>query len=278
MPSVWLVPCANFPDGLFGMTEAVREHVLHHPPADLLDVAFGPTISAADYYFVDCCVPRELLGKGVQEMRWKVVGRSPAPGGAPPAPEAAAKAEAAAAAEAAEDEAAAAAEAAEDKAAAAAEAEEDERSAAAEAAEDERSAAALAAAAAEDGKRNSKEAPPVPATPGAAAAADLFQVGDTVLTKATKKQEMYDKQKAKILSVLTGHYKLELLTGPAKGEIKKYMKSCVSSPPAADIGTLLKDGPSKASGAAGGAGPAMGGGEPASGGVKDDDDIGDAFT
>ena len=252
MPSVWLVPCANFPDGLFGMTEAA----LHHPPADLLDVAFGPTISAADYYFVDCCVPRELLGKGVQEMRWKVVGRSPAPGGAPPAPEAAAKAEAAAAAEAAEDEAAAAA----------------------EAAEDEESAAALAAAAAEDGKRNSKEAPPVPATPGAAAAADLFQVGDTVLTKATKKQEMYDKQKAKNLSVLTGHYKLELLTGPAKGEIKKYMKSCVSSPPAADIGTLLKDGPSKASGAAGGAGPAMGGGEPASGGVKDDDDIGDAFT
>ena len=81
MPSVWLVPCANFPDGLFGMTEAA----LHHPPADLLDVAFGPTISAADYYFVDCCVPRELLGKGVQEMRWKVVGRSPAPGGALPA-------------------------------------------------------------------------------------------------------------------------------------------------------------------------------------------------
>ena len=107
-------------------------------------------------------------------------------------------------------------------------------------------------------------------------------VESLVVTKATKKKEQYDKQKGNIIKVLLSHYKVELLNGPAKGEVKCYMQDCV---------TLQQSPFARASGggarASGGGGPASGGVVPTSGGVSggaagkgekdDDEDLDSAF-
>ena len=66
-------------------------------------------------------------------------------------------------------------------------------------------------------------------------------------TKATKSAASYDKQRGKIVGVLAAHYKVELLTGPAKGEVKKYTKPCVDG---------LPSGGASGSGASGSGAPA----------------------
>eukprot|EP00435_Cladocopium_sp_Y103_P038488 s237_g10.t1 len=65
-----------------------------------------------------------------------------------------------------------------------------------------------------------------------------FQIGDIVLTKAMKNKNSYDGKEARVEGILTGHLKCLILSGPAKGESKKFSKDmCVpkaSAAPGAD--------------------------------------------
>lgn len=55
-----------------------------------------------------------------------------------------------------------------------------------------------------------------------------FTVGCTVVTKAAKQKACYDGQKGKVEQVLSQHLKILLLTGPSKGETKKFAKEMCS--------------------------------------------------
>ena len=115
------------------------------------------------------------------------------------------------------------------------------------------------------------------ATAALAAAASQGDLapGTLVTTKATKKKEAYDNQKAKIISALASTYKVELLTGPEKGTTKKYGKKLVfrvAAPEQLAGGGQHADGSQPAGGGqpAGGSQPAgggqlAGGGQPAGG-------------
>ncbi len=55
-----------------------------------------------------------------------------------------------------------------------------------------------------------------------------FVVGTIVLGKAGKFKDKFDKQRCEITGVLVKHYKVKMLTGPAKGESHKYVHKDVS--------------------------------------------------
>ena len=63
---------------------------------------------------------------------------------------------------------------------------------------------------------NDQPAPPQP-----------ISVGDIVLGRATKFKEKFNNVHGKVITVLSTHYKVELLEGAAKGETHKYIKNCV---------------------------------------------------
>ena len=106
-----------------------------------------------------------------------------------------------------------------------------------------------------------------------------------VTTKATKDKPKWDKQSGKIIEALTAVYKVELLTGPEKGYVKKYSKRCVFAAPGQLAGGSQPAGGGDAP-AGGGDAPAGGGGASSSGGgvasrhaaESDEDDNDDEFA
>ena len=96
----------------------------------------------------------------------------------------------------------------------------------------------------------------------------------------------HDKQQGKNVTVLRNQYSVLLLTGPAKGEVIKFARTCVSGLPGSSGGAGGGGGPPNASGDAaantGGGGEAMlatGGAKLASGDVGVlADDGGDALS
>ena len=75
------------------------------------------------------------------------------------------------------------------------------------------------------------QAATAPAAPGLANQKDSdLALGTLVTTRATKERAKWDNQSAKIIEPLTNFYKVQLLTGPEKGTIKKYAKRCIFVP------------------------------------------------
>ena len=110
------------------------------------------------------------------------------------------------------------------------------------------------------------QAATAPAAPGLANQKDSdLALGTLVTTRATKERAKWDNQSAKIIGALANMYKVQLLTGPEKGTIKKYAKRCVFAAP-----EQLAGGGQPADGgvapAGGGDAPAGGGGASISGG------------
>lgn len=52
-------------------------------------------------------------------------------------------------------------------------------------------------------------------------------IGDVVITTAKKFKDSLHDQKGKIVGILSKQYKIEMLTGAALGEIKKFDKTAV---------------------------------------------------
>ena len=101
------------------------------------------------------------------------------------------------------------------------------------------------------------QAATAPAAPGLANQKDSdLAPGTLVTTRATKERAKWDNQSAKIIGSLAKMYKVQLLTGPAKGTIKKYEKRFVFAVPERPL----------AFASAGGSAPAGGGDAPAGGG------------
>ena len=78
------------------------------------------------------------------------------------------------------------------------------------------------------------EAPAADAESDAAAPAadrtttNRFKVGDVVMGIATKHKDSWHNRKAKIIGVLTSHYKVRMLEGPSNGLLHRYVfKDCV---------------------------------------------------
>ena len=102
------------------------------------------------------------------------------------------------------------------------------------------------------------QAATAPAAPGLANQKDSdLAPGTLVTTKATKDKAKWDNQSATIIESLANFYRVQLLTGPEKGTVKKYAKRFVFAVP----GRLLAFAP-----AGGGDAPAGGGDAPAGGG------------
>ena len=56
----------------------------------------------------------------------------------------------------------------------------------------------------------------------------MFKVGDVVLGHSHKLKTCYDVQKAKIIAVLSTHYKVAMLEGDAAGQTHKYPRDKVT--------------------------------------------------
>ena len=83
------------------------------------------------------------------------------------------------------------------------------------------------------------EAAPEPMAETTAPKADApaplcFNVGDIVIGIATKYKEKYDGQRCEVIAVLSRHYKVKMLTGPAFTEVHKYSKDAVKAVPASE--------------------------------------------
>ena len=65
--------------------------------------------------------------------------------------------------------------------------------------------------------------------PKADAPAPLFNVGDIVIGNATKYKEKYDGQRCEVISVLSKHYKVKMLTGVEKNKQHKYLHASVKA-------------------------------------------------
>ena len=105
-----------------------------------------------------------------------------------------------------------------------------------------------------------------PAAPGLANQKDSdLAPGTLVTTRATKERAKWDNQSAKIIGALANVYKVQLLSGPGKGTIKKYAKRCIFVPerPRRTLVFARADGSAIAGG---GDAPAGGGGAFSSGG------------
>ena len=54
-----------------------------------------------------------------------------------------------------------------------------------------------------------------------------FKVGDRVIGIATKFKESFNDQECEVIAVLSKHYKVKMLTGPARNDIHKYYHAAV---------------------------------------------------
>jgi len=66
-------------------------------------------------------------------------------------------------------------------------------------------------------------------TAGNAKKPALFKVGDVVVGVATKKKSSYDQQDAKVVAVLSKHYKVKMLTGDDVGGEHRYLHAAVKA-------------------------------------------------
>ena len=72
-----------------------------------------------------------------------------------------------------------------------------------------------------DGKKEEAE------KPAQKASLHGFPVDSIVITIASKNKDKYHDQKAKVLAELTSHVKVQLLSGPAIAETRKYDPKCL---------------------------------------------------
>ena len=96
---------------------------------------------------------------------------------------------------------------------------------AAEAAATHAAAAAAATAAAPEAPATEELAAATGAAAAAAAAATVFTIGSEVIVSFGKGDNDLNQKKAKVTGVLTGHCWVELIEGPAKGKLKKILKT-----------------------------------------------------
>jgi hypothetical protein len=68
---------------------------------------------------------------------------------------------------------------------------------------------------------------PAIATEGTIDPINVIKVGDHIIGMAKKKQHMYDQVRCQVVAVLAQHYKVELLEGPEKGAMHKYLHDMV---------------------------------------------------